>query len=141
MCSYCDRRNSYSFVTFLDIKAVYDTVNRHIIWKSMFTSSAPFCLISLLANHFDDISVSVLLQNNVSTPFPPSTCVLQGSVPSPHLYSIYINKLPALLHSTASSSTILVLILSPSGPPDPGSMAPPGFSFGPSFFPSSPSPS
>ncbi|KAG1123318.1 hypothetical protein G6F38_013972 [Rhizopus arrhizus] len=55
----------------------------------MLASSAPLSLVSLLANMFDDVSVSVLLQNNVSDPFVTSTGVLQGSVLSPHLYSIY----------------------------------------------------
>lgn len=146
MRAYRDRHNHYPVVAFLDIKAAYDTVDRRIIWQSMLASSAPFCLVSLLANLFDDVSVSVLLNNNVSTPFAPSTGVLQGSVLSPHLYSIYINTLPALLRSAASSSTTSVLTLSPSGPPGPGSLVPPGLPFGPlagssALSSSSPSPS
>lgn len=97
-------------------------------------------VVLLLSNFFDDVSVSVLLQNNVSTPFSLSTGVLQGSVLSPHLYFIYINTLPVLLHSDASSSTTLVLTLSPFGPPGPGSMVPPDLPFGPSLSPSSSSP-
>ncbi|KAG1134192.1 hypothetical protein G6F37_014086 [Rhizopus arrhizus] len=89
MHSYRRRHNHYPVVAFLDIKSAYDTVDRHIIWQSMLASSAPLSLVSLLANMFDDVSVSVLLQNNVSDPFVPSTGVLQGSVLSPHLYSIY----------------------------------------------------
>ncbi|KAG1050478.1 hypothetical protein G6F43_007250 [Rhizopus delemar] len=97
-------------------------------------------VVLLLSNFFDDVSVSVLLQNNVSTPFSLSTGVLQDSVLSPHLYFIYINTLPVLLHSDASSSTTLVLTLSPFGPPGPESMVPPDLPFGPSLSPSSSSP-
>ncbi|KAG1135780.1 hypothetical protein G6F37_013886 [Rhizopus arrhizus] len=89
MHSYRRRHNHYPVVAFLDIKSAYDTVDRRIIWQSMLASSAPLSLVSLLANMFDDVSVSVLLQNNVSDPFVTSTGVLQGSVLSPHLYSIY----------------------------------------------------
>ncbi|KAG0774834.1 hypothetical protein G6F57_020386 [Rhizopus arrhizus] len=89
MHSYRRRHNHYPVVAFLDIKSAYDTVDRRIIWQSMLASSAPLSLVSLLANMFDDVSVSVLLQNNVSDPFVPSTGVLQGSVLSSHLYSIY----------------------------------------------------
>ncbi|KAG0824987.1 hypothetical protein G6F17_014256 [Rhizopus arrhizus] len=97
----------------------------------MLASSAPLSLVSLLANMFDDVSVSVLLQNNVSDPFVPSTGVLQGSVLSPHLYSIYVNTLPALLRSAASATTTSVLSVSPSGPPGPGALVSDGLPFGP----------
>ncbi|KAG1081874.1 hypothetical protein G6F42_022783 [Rhizopus arrhizus] len=111
----------------------------------MLASSAPLSLVSLLANMFDDVSVSVLLQNNVSDPFVPSTGVLQGSVLSPHLYSIYVNTLPALLRSAASATTTSVLSVSPSGPPGPGALVADGLPFGPlvgtaALFSSSPSP-
>ncbi|EIE81222.1 hypothetical protein RO3G_05927 [Rhizopus delemar RA 99-880] len=131
MHSYRRRHNHYPVVAFLDIKSAYDTVDRRIIWQSMLASSAPLSLVSLLANMFDDVSVSVLLQNNVSDPFVPSTGVLQGSVLSPHLYSIYVNTLPALLRSAASATTTSVFSVSPSGPPGPGALVPDGLPFGP----------
>ncbi|KAG0971797.1 hypothetical protein G6F29_013893 [Rhizopus arrhizus] len=131
MHSYRRRHNHYPVVAFLDIKSAYDTVDRRIIWQSMLASSAPLSLVSLLANMFDDVSVSVLLQNNVSDPFVPSTGVLQGSVLSPHLYSIYVNTLPALLRSAASATTTSVLSVSPSGPPGSGALVSDGLPFGP----------
>ncbi|KAG1443293.1 hypothetical protein G6F56_010727 [Rhizopus delemar] len=121
MSTYRRRHNHYPTVAFLDIKAAYDTVDRRIIWQSMLASSAPMALVFLLANLFDDVSVSVLLKNVVSTPFTLSTGVLQGSVLSPHLYSIYINTLPSLLRQAALPSTTSIPSTSPSGPPPPGS--------------------
>ncbi|KAG1387719.1 hypothetical protein G6F60_014005 [Rhizopus arrhizus] len=73
------------------------------------------------------------MSNQVSTPFTPSTGVLQGSVLSPHLYSIYINTLPALLRSAATRTTAMVSSLSPSGPPGPGFGLSPGLPFGPTM--------
>ncbi|KAI7897992.1 uncharacterized protein BX663DRAFT_556190, partial [Cokeromyces recurvatus] len=67
-------------------------------------------------NLFDNVEVSVLLSNNVSLPFSPCTGVLQGSVLSPHLYSVYINSLAPLLRSAASPRTASVLSSSPSDP-------------------------
>ncbi|KAG0803592.1 hypothetical protein G6F20_013393 [Rhizopus arrhizus] len=58
MHSYRRRHNHYPVVAFLDIKSAYDTVDRRIIWQSMLASSAPLSLVSLLANMFDDVSVS-----------------------------------------------------------------------------------
>ncbi|KAG1439014.1 hypothetical protein G6F56_012440 [Rhizopus delemar] len=111
----------------------------------MLASSAPKALVSLLANLFDDVMVSVLLNNVVSDPFSPSTGVLQGSVLSPHLYSVYINTLAPLLRSAATASTTRVSSTSPCGPP--GSLhgshgLVPGLPFGPTTSPphSSPSP-
>ncbi|KAG0772381.1 hypothetical protein G6F22_015786 [Rhizopus arrhizus] len=73
------------------------------------------------------------MSNQVSTPFTPSTGVLQGSVLSPHLYSIYINTLPALLRSAATRTTAMVSSLSPSGPPGSGFGLSSGLPFGPTM--------
>ncbi|KAG1443141.1 hypothetical protein G6F56_010783 [Rhizopus delemar] len=142
MSNYRRRHNHYPTVAFLDIKAAYDTVDRRIIWQSLLASSAPMALVYLLANLFDDVSVSVLLKNVASTPFTPSTGVLQGSVLSPHLYSIYINTLPTLLRQAALSSTTPILSTSASGPPSPGSRFHfPGLPYGPQTSPPPTTPS
>src|SRR6478735_2527125 len=70
-----------------------------------------FCLspcLPLLVHLFDDVSVSVLVSNHSSAPFSPVTGVLQGSVLSSHLYSVYINTLPSLLRQVAAPATHLV---------------------------------
>jgi hypothetical protein len=106
----------YPVVAFLDIKAAYDTVDRNVVWQSMLNANAPLSLVSLLSNMFDEVSISVLLSNHVSSSFTPCTGVLQGSVLSPHLYSVYINSLAALLRSAASGRTTRVMSVSSSGP-------------------------
>ncbi|KAK4508996.1 uncharacterized protein ATC70_007344 [Mucor velutinosus] len=94
-------------VAFLDIKSAYDTVDRRVIWSALAGSSLPRAVLGLLINMFDDVSVSVLIANHNSTAFSPVTGVLQGSVLSPHLYSLYINSLPSLLRSGATGATML----------------------------------
>lgn len=80
----------------LDIKSAYDTVDRNIIWQQL----QPYCsppLLGLLQNLFNNVTISVLLDGYTSHSFTPITGVLQGSVLSPALYSIYINQLPQIL--------------------------------------------
>ncbi|KAG1123211.1 hypothetical protein G6F42_010759 [Rhizopus arrhizus] len=82
-------------LAFLDIKSAYDTVDRDHIWQTLQPSVSP-PLLALLRNLFDEVNIEVLLSNATSYRFSPATGVLQGSILSPFLYSIYINQLPAL---------------------------------------------
>ncbi|CEP13597.1 hypothetical protein [Parasitella parasitica] len=86
-------------LAFLDIKSAYDTVDRNIIWNGL-SRSTPTPLLNLLHNLFEDVSIEVILNNHKSSRFRPKTGVLQGSVLSPYLYSVYINSLPSFLRST-----------------------------------------
>jgi hypothetical protein len=104
MHDYFLAHHHYPVVAFLDIKAAYDTVDRRVIWDALANSSLPRAVLGLLVNLFDDVSISVLINNHSSAAFAPATGVLQGSVLSPHLYSLYINSLPGLLRSTASAT-------------------------------------
>ncbi|KAG0923487.1 hypothetical protein G6F32_014259 [Rhizopus arrhizus] len=109
MQSYYRRSHRFPVVAFLDIKSAYDTVDRRVIWDALSRSGAGSspCL-PLLVHLFDDVSVSVLVSNHSSAAFSPVTGVLQGSVLSPHLYSVYINTLPSLLRQVAAPATHLV---------------------------------
>ncbi|KAG0866872.1 hypothetical protein G6F15_012555 [Rhizopus arrhizus] len=108
MQSYYRRSHRFPVVAFLDIKSAYDTVDRRVIWDALSRSGASSPFLSLLVHLFDDVSVSVLVSNHSSTAFSPVTGVLQGSVLSPHLYSVYINTLPSLLRQVAAPATHLV---------------------------------
>ncbi|KAG1494654.1 hypothetical protein G6F54_007726 [Rhizopus delemar] len=96
----------------LDIKSAYDTVDRRQIWRTL-EKTAPVALVSLLRNLFDEVQIEVLLNNATSTRFSPITGVLQGSILSPFLYSVYINELPQILrpHPISSDLTPTDLIL------------------------------
>ncbi|KAG1055194.1 hypothetical protein G6F43_002843 [Rhizopus delemar] len=100
-------------LAFLDIKSAYDTVDRRQIWRTL-EETAPAALVSLLRNIFDDVQIKVLLNNATSTRFSPITGVLQESILSPFLCSVYINELPQILrpHPISSDLTPTDLILS-----------------------------
>ncbi|CEG68973.1 hypothetical protein RMATCC62417_05127 [Rhizopus microsporus] len=100
-------------LTFLDIKSAYDTVSRSFVWEtlSQYISSP---LLGLLRNLFDDVQIEVLPSNATSRRFCPKTGVLQGSILSPYLYSVYINQLPAQLRPQALPSSSSPLEMMPS---------------------------
>lgn len=117
MHDYFLQHHHYPSVAFLDIKSAYDTVDRRIVWRTLFnTSTFSRPLLWLLMNLFDEVSISVLLSNQSSSSFAPATGLLQGSVLSPHLYSLYINSLPAVLRQVASPKTTAVTLPESSGP-------------------------
>ncbi|KAG0986586.1 hypothetical protein G6F28_010218 [Rhizopus arrhizus] len=97
ICSTLRRkRRTPSTLAFLDIKSAYDTVDRDFIWQTLQPSLSP-PLLALIRHLFDDVYIEVLVSNATSSRFTPTTGVLQGSILSPFLYSIYINQLPSLL--------------------------------------------
>ncbi|KAG1089319.1 hypothetical protein G6F39_011127 [Rhizopus arrhizus] len=97
ICSILRRKHrTPPTLAFLDIKSAYDTVDRDFIWQTLQPSLSP-PLIALIRHLFDDVYIEVLVSNATSSRFTPTTGVLQGSILSPFLYSIYINQLPSLL--------------------------------------------
>ncbi|KAG1177556.1 hypothetical protein G6F36_010796 [Rhizopus arrhizus] len=100
-------------LAFLDIKSAYDAVNRNFVWETLSHYVSP-PLLGLLRNIFDDIQVEVLLSNATSRRISPKTGVLQGSILSPYLYSVYINKLPAQLRPQALTPDMSPLEMIPS---------------------------
>ncbi|CEP12433.1 hypothetical protein [Parasitella parasitica] len=96
MHRYHQKYMHYPTVAFLDIAKAYDCVDRDVIWNTLSKHCDPY-LLDILQNLFDDVHVEVINGNYKSHSFKPSTGVLQGSVLSPHLYSIFINSLPHLL--------------------------------------------
>ncbi|KAG1470506.1 hypothetical protein G6F56_002649 [Rhizopus delemar] len=97
ICSILRRNhNSFPKLAFLDIKSAYGKVNRSYVWRELQSHLCP-ALLGILKNLFDNVQIEILLDNRVSYRFSPVTGVLQGSILSPFLYSIYINRLPSIL--------------------------------------------
>jgi hypothetical protein len=84
-----DRRRKV-FMAFLDIKA-YDSVPRAELWRQCHSLGVDHLTLSTLRALFDHNSAQLFVAQKRSRPFPLPAGVLQGSVLSHLLYSIYLD--------------------------------------------------
>ena len=86
-------KNKNMHVAFLDIKAAYDSVDRIILWNRCRDRGFNDGIIRILQRMFDHNSAQVVVNGKRSQPFGIRAGLLQGSVLSPFLYSIFIDDL------------------------------------------------
>ena len=79
------------YLAFLDIKAAYDQVDREILWRKLLSRRVPTNFVSVLQALFDHNEAFIAINGNASAPFPIRSGVLQGSLISPQLYSVFID--------------------------------------------------
>jgi hypothetical protein len=84
-------------IAFLDIRAAYDSVDRRILWRRCRNRGIPREIVELLKQMFDSNSGQVVVGGRRSRPFKIESGVLQGSVLSPCLYSLFIDDLAKML--------------------------------------------
>ena len=86
---------------FLDIKAAYDSVDRRILWRRCRNRGLSAEAVDLLKEMFDHNAGQVVVGGKRSQPFHIESGVLQGSVLSPCLYSIFLDDLAYELSNLA----------------------------------------
>lgn len=97
-------RNKNMHVAFLDIKAAYDSVDRVILWNRCRERGFSDDTIRILQRLFDHNSAQVAVNGKNSRPFGIKAGLLQGSVLSPFLYSVFIDDLASELTKHAQIS-------------------------------------
>lgn len=80
-------------LAFLDIKAAYDSVPRGELWRRLAAMGLNPSIMATLRALFDHNSAQLALAGRRSQPFALEAGVLQGSVLSPLLYSVFIDPL------------------------------------------------
>jgi hypothetical protein len=86
----CSQYHITPVLAFLDIKSAYDTVNRSFVWETLRHYISP-SLLSLLRSLFDAVQIEIRLSNTNSHQLSLKTGILQGSILSSYLYSVYLN--------------------------------------------------
>jgi hypothetical protein len=84
-------------LAFLDIKAAYDSVHRPILWNAVRERGASQRLVSVLCALFEYNVSKVAIGDKETGEVDHVSGLLQGSILSPTLYSLFINELPERL--------------------------------------------
>ena len=87
------RRGKKVHLAFLDIKAAYDSVPRSVLWRRCEELGMDYLTLATLRSLFDHNSAQLIVSQKRSAPFALPAGVLQGSVLSPLLYSVYLDPL------------------------------------------------
>ena len=93
-------------VAFLDIKAAYDSVDRHLLWACCKRAKIPDLVIRMLSGMFDHNESRVVIDGGKGKWFKNRVGLMQGSSPSPLLYALYIDGLPKMLLSNFPSISL-----------------------------------
>lgn len=115
MQQYHKMHEEYPVVAFLDIKAAYDSVDRSVIWGALANHLEP-ALLDLLKNMFDEVLVTVIMQNYESRTIRPRRGMLQGSILNPILYAVSIDDLPRRIRNGFQQAPTLTNTLTVSTP-------------------------
>lgn len=86
--------NKSMIVSFLDIKAAFDCVDRRILWTELTNEwKMKKREVAVLRSLFDDNSCILVINGKESTAIPHRRGLLQGSTLSPGLFNFYIDTL------------------------------------------------
>ena len=90
---YKERFKKFPTVTYLDIKAAYDSVDRNILYQDCIKKSIKPEIVETLKQLFEFNKAVIRIRDENSRSFAMKSGVQQGSILSPLLYSIFIEKI------------------------------------------------
>jgi hypothetical protein len=78
--------NASLFLNFIDYRQAFDSVNRQVLWKLLPYYGLPHKIIQLIKILYDDFTVRITHNGQMSIPVLPTTGVRQGCTLSPTLF-------------------------------------------------------
>lgn len=103
------RHGRLPVVIFGDIKAAYDSVDLALLWTKLAQTGLPPAMQRIVRSLFTSIHSHIAIAGKESPRFEHTAGVLQGSILSPMLYSVYINDLAATLRGIRDCPTTTFL--------------------------------
>ena len=97
-------------MAFLDIKAAYDSVDWYKLWQKCLQRGLPERIVGLLRGLFDHNRAYVAIAGRESDRFNLEAGVLQGSLLSPLLYSVFIDDLVLALNQRGPEDVVYVYV-------------------------------
>ena len=99
-------KGSPIFSVFLDASMAFDKVSHSLLFKKLINRNVPLCFVRLLYFWYKNQTMRVRWGAEVSRSFNVSNGVRQGSVLSPLLFSVYIDRLSYSLNQTATGCCV-----------------------------------
>ena len=90
---YFTERGSTVYTAALDISKAYDSVHHVKLFLSLLDTGLPHWIVKILVDWYSKLFVSVRWNGSISQGFKVNSGVRQGSVISPVLFNVFINKL------------------------------------------------
>ena len=90
--------NSSVYCCFLDAKGAFDRVNHRTLFDILSKRGVPILFLRLISYWYRNQSMCVRWGSKVSQPFNVTNGVRQGSILSPHLFNVYVDKISTELN-------------------------------------------
>ena len=89
----CQKQNKSLYVTFINLTMAFDTVSRKGLWLIMKHLGCPPKFLSMIIQLYENQHDQVVLNSDLSKPFPIVNGVKQGWVLAPTLFNILFSKM------------------------------------------------
>ena len=97
---YERREKKQPIIVFLDIKAAYDSVDHALLMRKLARRDCPRPLLRMVKELMVGVTSKIRINGRESETFEHRAGVLQGSIISPMLYSLYIDDLAEAIRET-----------------------------------------
>jgi hypothetical protein len=95
----------------MDLNKAYDGVNRELLWQQLHDIGCSRHFVRILQDIYSDTSYALMLRQHVCTPFQATMGLKQGCPLSPHLFNVFVQKLPGMVREACPSDGVTLFPL------------------------------